>query len=115
MISTSTPADNSSFINIGSSDGFDVFQGMKQIERMFYVGDDRFSALKEISTVQVVFDFPQAKEEDPLDLLEWEYWNGRRWRELDCCYRLELEDDVFWRLGAPASKAVNRRVDGGHE
>ena len=39
----------------------------------------------------------------------------RRWRELDCCYRLELEDDVFWRLGAPAGKAVNRRVDGGDE
>ena len=38
-----------------------------------------------------------------------------RWRELDCCYRLELEDDVFWRLGAPAGKAVNRRVDGGDE
>jgi uncharacterized repeat protein (TIGR01451 family)/fimbrial isopeptide formation D2 family protein len=39
----------------------------------------------------------------------------RSWRELDCCYRLELEDDVFWRLGAPAGKAVNRRVDGGDE
>jgi hypothetical protein len=29
-----------------------------------------------------------------------------RWRELDCCYRLELEHDVFWRLGGPASQAV---------
>lgn len=75
-------ADNSSFISIGSSDGFDVFQGMKQIERMFYLGDDRFSSLQEISTVQIVFDFPHAKEEDPLDLCEWEYWNGRRWREI---------------------------------
>jgi hypothetical protein len=75
-------ADNSSFIGIGTSPGFDVFQGMKQIERMFYMGDDRFGALKEISTVQVVFDFPNAKEENPLELVEWEYWNGRRWREL---------------------------------
>jgi uncharacterized phage protein gp47/JayE len=75
-------ADNTSFIGIGSSPGFDVFQGMKQIERMFYLGDDRFGALKEISTVQVIFDFPNAKEENPLDLVEWEYWNGRRWREL---------------------------------
>ncbi|MHC4830731.1 MAG: putative baseplate assembly protein, partial [Planctomycetota bacterium] len=75
-------ADNTSFIAIGNSDGFDVFQGTKQIERMFYLGDDRFSALQEISTVQIVFDFPTAKEEDPLDLVEWEYWNGRRWREM---------------------------------
>ncbi len=75
-------ADNSSFIGIGQSDGFDVFQGMKQIDRMFYLGDNRFAALKEISTIQVVFDFPEAKEENPLDYVEWEYWNGRRWREL---------------------------------
>lgn len=75
-------SDNSSFIGVGNSQGFDVFQGMKQIDRMFYLGDQRFSALKEISTVQVIFDFPEAKEENPLDLVEWEYWNGRRWREL---------------------------------
>ncbi len=31
-----------------------------------------------------------------------------RWRALDCCYRLELEHDVFWRLGAPADRAVGR-------
>ncbi len=75
-------SDNSSFIGIGQSQGFDVFHGMKQIDRMFYLGDDRFGALKEVSNVQVIFDFPEAKEENPLDLLEWEYWNGRRWREL---------------------------------
>jgi hypothetical protein len=75
-------SDNSAFIEIGASDGFDVFQGRRQIERMFYLGDDRFSALLEVSTVQIVFDFPNAKEENPLELLEWEYWNGRRWREL---------------------------------
>ena len=31
-----------------------------------------------------------------------------RWRALDCCYRLELEHDVFWRLGRPAQQAVKR-------
>ena len=31
-----------------------------------------------------------------------------RWRELDCCYRLELENEVFWRLGGPAEQAVKR-------
>ncbi len=75
-------ADNSGFVGIGTSQGFDVFQGTKQIDRMFYIGDKRLSALKETSTIQIVFDFPNAKEEQPLDLVEWEYWNGRRWREL---------------------------------
>ncbi len=32
-----------------------------------------------------------------------------RWRGLDCCYRLELEHDVFWRLGHPADEAVGLR------
>jgi len=31
-----------------------------------------------------------------------------RWRALDCCYRLELENDVFWRLDGPAKQAVRR-------
>ncbi len=31
-----------------------------------------------------------------------------RWRALDCCYRLELEHDVYWRLGAPARQAVKQ-------
>lgn len=75
-------SDNSGFIEVGKSEGFDVFHGRKQIERMFYLGDDRFGALAEVSTVQIVLDFPNAKEENPVDLCEWEYWNGRRWREL---------------------------------
>jgi len=75
-------ADNSSFIGKGQSDGFDVFQGIKQIDRMYFLGDNRFAALKEVSTIQIIFDFPEAKEENPLDIVEWEYWNGRRWREL---------------------------------
>ncbi len=75
-------SDNSAFIGVGQSEGFDVFHGTKQIERMFYVGDQRFSALKEASQIQIIFDFPHAKEENPLDLVEWEYYNGRRWREL---------------------------------
>ena len=33
---------------------------------------------------------------------------AQRWRDLDCCYRLELEHDVFWRLGGPAEQAVKR-------
>ncbi len=28
----------------------------------------------------------------------------RRWEGLDCCYRLEIETEVFWRRGKPATK-----------
>jgi hypothetical protein len=26
------------------------------------------------------------------------------WEELDCCYKLVIEPEVFWRLGGPAAK-----------
>ena len=32
----------------------------------------------------------------------------RRWRNADGNYRLELENDVFWRLGGPAKQMVRR-------
>ena len=28
------------------------------------------------------------------------------WMKLDCCYRLEVEPDVFWRLGGPPERAA---------
>jgi len=31
-----------------------------------------------------------------------------RWRVVDGGYRLEIEHDVFWRLGEPAKQAVKR-------
>ena len=34
------------------------------------------------------------------------------WEELDCCYRLELEQEIYWRLGAPAKQAVKRAAAG---
>ena len=30
------------------------------------------------------------------------------WRELDCCYRLTIESQVFWRLGGPPQQAELR-------
>ncbi|NNL06282.1 MAG: hypothetical protein HKO86_01055 [Gammaproteobacteria bacterium] len=26
----------------------------------------------------------------------------RRWADLDCCYTLEIETEIFWRGGRPA-------------
>ena len=28
----------------------------------------------------------------------------RRWADLDCCYKLEIETEIFWRRGKPAGK-----------
>jgi uncharacterized repeat protein (TIGR01451 family)/fimbrial isopeptide formation D2 family protein len=30
----------------------------------------------------------------------------RRWADLDCCYKLEIETEIFWRRGKPADRGV---------
>jgi hypothetical protein len=30
------------------------------------------------------------------------------WADLDCCYKLVVEPEVFWRLGAPAEQAIKQ-------
>ena len=31
------------------------------------------------------------------------------WEALNCCYDLEIEEGVFWRLGAPSDQSIGRR------
>jgi uncharacterized repeat protein (TIGR01451 family)/fimbrial isopeptide formation D2 family protein len=56
------------------------------ILRLSYLGDVESASLVE-DRLQVVKD--EIK---------------RRWADLDCCYQLEIETEVFWRRGKPASK-----------
>lgn len=76
-------ADNTELLKQVPRAAFDAFAGTKEIERFLYLSDARFSTLAETGTVQVVFDCPRARTEGLTALLEWEYWNGHRWRELD--------------------------------
>lgn len=76
-------ADNTDLLKQVPRVAFDAFAGTKEIERFLYLCDPRFATLLETGTVQVVFDQPKARTEGLTALLEWEYWNGHRWRELD--------------------------------
>ena len=31
---------------------------------------------------------------------------SERWQDLDCCYQLVIEPEVFWRLGGPPGKST---------
>jgi hypothetical protein len=72
---------------------FDAFAGTKEIDRYIYLADSRFSTLTERGTIQIVFDCPQARTEGLTALLEWEYWNGHRWRDLDTV-EVSAEEDA---------------------
>jgi hypothetical protein len=76
-------SDNTDALTTIPRKGFPAFGGATAIERYLYLGDPRFKTLQETGTVQLVFDCPQAKTEGITALLEWEYWNGHRFRSLD--------------------------------
>ncbi len=77
-----TYADNSPFLGGGKPEGFEVFAGADRIDRFLYLGDPRFASVNESAVLRLNVTCPDHGGRDLARLLEWEYWNGRRWREL---------------------------------
>jgi len=73
-------ADHTPFVDGRRDEGFEVFGGVNHIERSLYVGDERFAQVGEDS--MLVVRISSAGSAPLVDLLEWAYWNGRRWREM---------------------------------
>jgi hypothetical protein len=61
---------------------FEVFEGVTSVDRYVYVGDDRLGSFGEAAILTLRFERPSPGERPFPKLLEWEYWNGERWREL---------------------------------
>jgi hypothetical protein len=74
--------DHSDFINGQRGEGFAVFQGQRNIERVLYLGDSRFSNLNSASMLRLNFTSPETVGTDFPRFMEWQYWNGRRWKEM---------------------------------
>jgi hypothetical protein len=77
-----TYADNSPFLQGSRPEGFEAFGGADRIDRYLYLGDPRFESLSDSSVLRLHLTAPEHGGRDIARLLEWEYWNGRRWREL---------------------------------
>lgn len=74
-------SDNTPYIG-GERGPFEVFGGARSIERFIYLGDQRLSAFNEDAILTVRVEAQGAGEREFHELLEWEYWNGTRWRSL---------------------------------
>jgi len=59
-----------------------IFSGALQVDRYLYLGDERFGVLAEEARVDVVFRGPSEDTRQFPGLVSWEYFNGKRWREL---------------------------------
>jgi hypothetical protein len=61
---------------------FPIFEGVRTVDRYLYVGDDRFENFTEAAVLTLGFNRPNPGERPFPKMMEWEYWNGDRWREL---------------------------------
>src|SRR5262245_34943650 len=62
---------------------FEVFAGAQRIERYLYLSDPRFANTGEASLLRLFLGTPERGGRDLARLLEWEYWEGTRWKDLD--------------------------------
>ena len=79
-------SENSRYIDPapGTVDGaFEVFAGAQRIERYLYLSDPRFANTGEASLLRLYVGTPEHGARDLARLLEWEYWEGTRWKELE--------------------------------
>jgi predicted phage baseplate assembly protein len=61
---------------------FEVYGGAQRIDRYLYLSDPRFANTGDGSLLRVYLGTPERGARDLARLLEWEYWEGTRWKEL---------------------------------
>jgi uncharacterized phage protein gp47/JayE len=67
--------------------GVEVFLGRERIDMLLYVGDPRMAVLKGEAMLKLHFTGARAAGRALPLLMEWEYWNGTRWKELPVALR----------------------------
>jgi len=107
-----TFSDNSPFLNGAREGGFAAFGGGERIDRYLYIADPRFESLAPGSLLHVYVSAPEHGGRDLARLLEWEYWNGRRWRELkQVPTEVERGEVVFFTPSDVSATEVNGIAD----
>jgi phage-related baseplate assembly protein len=99
----------------GSLSAETIFAGTRQVERFLYLGDARLSVLAEDARVDLLIKGASADSRQLPGLLSWEYYNGKRWRELhpqiDRSRKL-AEGDVALTFRGPLADLAETEVDG---
>lgn len=86
-------AENSRYIDPAPNtvhDAFEVFAGAQRIDRFLYLSDPRLANCGDQSLLRVFLGAPETGSRDLARLLEWEYWDGTRWKEMEPA-RIEVE------------------------
>jgi hypothetical protein len=77
-----TYSENSAFV-AGERDGaFEVFGGAQRVDRFLYLSDPRLANAGEEAVLRVFLGCPERGGRDLARQLEWQFWNGDRWKDL---------------------------------
>ena len=74
-------ADNTALLSLGSA-GVPLWAGVRSVERFIYLGDERLKSFNESSLLTIKSTTTADVAQPLVHMLEWEYWDGERWREL---------------------------------
>jgi Baseplate J-like protein len=77
-----TYSDNSRFLDPATDGAFEAFGGAQRVDRYLYLSDPRFGNAGDASVLRLFLGCPERGNRDLARLLEWEYWNGNRWKEM---------------------------------
>ena len=77
-----TYSDNSALVSGEREGSFEAFGGAERVDRYLYLSDPRFAGAGEASVLRIFLGCPESGARDLARLLEWEYWNGDRWKEM---------------------------------
>ena len=66
----------------GQPTGVPIWAGVRSLERYLYVSDARLAAFNEASILTLRTTTPADTQTPLCRMLEWEYFDGERWREL---------------------------------
>src|SRR5688572_16343844 len=86
-------SENSRYIDPAAGaqqEAFEVFAGAQRIDRFLYLADQRFAQCGEAALLKIFLGTPERGARDLARLLEWEYWEGTRWKELEAA-QLEVD------------------------
>ncbi len=82
-------------------EGVELWSGVRSVERFLFLGDKRLKAFNETSILTIRTTVPGSTPTPLCKQLEWEYFDGERWRAL-ANPPLETEADQVALIGPPA-------------
>ncbi len=108
-------SEHSGYINRPSDEPFPVFGGVSQIERAIFIGDEKLSALKESASLFIRFKAGSEQGRSLLTMLDFEYFNGKRYKELKTRMVYEetlAENESMLEIHGPLADMEKSEVDG---